>query len=126
LPEVSLAQQRVLLTRDRGLLHRRALRWGAHVSHDVADEQLREVLDRFAPPLYPWTWCLTCNGMLAGVAKSEVQELLPAGTRRCYDTFAVATAAGGSTGTGPTGTGCDASSMPRPGDGRPGVGLPAP
>jgi uncharacterized protein with PIN domain len=85
--EVSLAQQRVLLTRDRGLLHRRALRWGAHVDHDVADEQLREVLDRFDPPLYPWTRCLTCNGMLAEVAKSEVQELLPAGTRRCYDTF---------------------------------------
>jgi uncharacterized protein with PIN domain len=49
LMEASLSQQRVLLTRDRGLLHRRALLWGAHVDHDVPDEQLREVLDRFAP-----------------------------------------------------------------------------
>ncbi len=85
--EVSLTQRRVLLTRDRGLLHRRALRWGAHVEHQVPDEQLREVLDRFAPPLNPWTRCPACNGMLLHVAKSQVQELLPAGTRRCYDAF---------------------------------------
>ena len=85
--EVSLAQQRVLLTRDRGLLHRRALRWGAHVDHQRPDEQLREVLDRFAPPLRPWTRCPACNGTLLDVPKSEVDAVLPDGTRRSYDSF---------------------------------------
>lgn len=85
--ETSLSQQRILLTRDRGLLHRRALRWGAHVDHQRPDEQLREVLDRFDPPLRPWTRCPACNGILHDVAKREVQDRLPAGTRRCYDTF---------------------------------------
>jgi uncharacterized protein with PIN domain len=85
--EESLAEQRILLTRDRGLLHRRSLRWGAHINHQAPDEQLREVLDRFAPALHPWTRCPRCNGILVDVAKSHVQALLPAGTRRCYDTF---------------------------------------
>lgn len=85
--ETSLTQQRVLLTRDRGLLHRRALRWGAHINSQVPDEQLCEVLDRFTPPLQPWTRCPACNGMLIDVAKTDVHAHLPDGTRRCYETF---------------------------------------
>jgi uncharacterized protein len=85
--ETSVTQERVLLTRDRGLLHRRALRWGAHVNAAVPDEQLREVLDRFAPPLQPWTRCPACNGTLVDAPKSEVNDQLEAGTRRCYLTF---------------------------------------
>ena len=87
LVEVSLAEERVLLTRDRGLLHRRALRWGAHVGSQRPDEQVREVLDRFAPPLRPWTRCPACNGTLVDVPKDEVAAELPEGTRRCYQTF---------------------------------------
>ncbi|HYO33839.1 MAG TPA: Mut7-C RNAse domain-containing protein [Nocardioidaceae bacterium] len=85
--ETSLTQQRVLLTRDRGLLHRRALRWGAHINSQVPDEQLREVLDRFTPPLQPWSRCLACNGMLIDVPKTDVHAQLQDGTRRCYETF---------------------------------------
>jgi uncharacterized protein with PIN domain len=85
--ETSLTQERVLLTRDRGLLHRRALRWGAHVNAEVPDEQLREVLNRFAPPLQPWTRCPACNGTLVDAPKSEVRAQLRDGTRRCYSTF---------------------------------------
>ena len=85
--EISSAEERVLLTRDRGLLHRRALRWGAHVDHQDPDDQLREVLHRFAPPLRPWTRCARCNGLLVDVEKSRVEGQLPAGTRRSYDVF---------------------------------------
>lgn len=85
--ETSLSQQRILLTRDRGLLHRRALRWGGHVNSQSPDEQLREVLTRFAPPLAPWTRCLACNGPLREVTKADVEPLLPAGTRRTYQAF---------------------------------------
>ena len=92
--EASLAERRILLTRDRGLLHRRALRWGAHVNHQAPDEQVREVLDRFAPALHPWTRCLVCNGMLVEVVKSQIEAQLPAGTRRSYETFHRCTACG--------------------------------
>jgi uncharacterized protein len=83
----SLTEQRVLLTRDRGILHRRPLRWGAHVNHQNPDGQLREVLERFVPPLHPWTRCPRCNGVLADVPKSQVEGELPEGTRRSYDIF---------------------------------------
>jgi uncharacterized protein with PIN domain len=87
------AQQRVLLTRDRGLLKRRALRSpsrppGAYVRGSRADEQLADVLDRFAPPLRPWTRCALCNGELAAVPKYEVADRLEPGTRRRYEHFA--------------------------------------
>lgn len=81
-------EHRVLLTRDRGLLMRRALRAGAHVRGDRPADQLADVLDRFAPALDPWTRCPSCNGELAAVAKSEVADRLEPGTRRCYDRFA--------------------------------------
>lgn len=82
------AENRVLLTRDRGLLRRKGLRAGAFVRGQRPDEQLADVLDRFAPPLAPWTRCPACNGTLTPVAKEDVEHLLAPGTRRTYDTFA--------------------------------------
>lgn len=81
------AEQRVLLTQDRGLLMRRALWFGAYVRGARPDAQLLDVLDRFAPTLAPWTRCMACNGGLAPVAKSEIAPLLRPATRRTYDTF---------------------------------------
>lgn len=81
------AERRVLLTQDRGLLQRRTLWLGAYVRGARPDEQLLDVLDRFAPPLAPWTRCPACNGLLAPVAKSDIEPLLQPGTRRTYDTF---------------------------------------
>jgi uncharacterized protein with PIN domain len=82
------AESRVLLTKDRGLLRRRVLWLGAYVRGARPDDQFRDTLDRFAPPLAPWTRCTACNGLLSPVAKGEVQDVLPPGTRRSYDTFA--------------------------------------
>ena len=81
------AERRVLLTQDRGLLLRRALWLGAYVRGARPDDQLLDVLDRFAPALEPWTRCMACNGTLAPVEKSEIAALLRPGTRRTYDTF---------------------------------------
>lgn len=80
-------ERRVLLTRDRGLLRRRALWQGAFVRGRRPDEQLRDVLTRFAPPLAPWTRCPACNGTLRSVPKADIAHLLRPGTRRTYDTF---------------------------------------
>jgi uncharacterized protein with PIN domain len=87
LVEQAVAEGRVLLTRDRGLLKRRALRHGAYVRGDDPDDQLADVVDRFAPTLTPYTRCVACNGPLAAVAKALVADRLPAGTRRTYDEF---------------------------------------
>lgn len=79
--------RRVLLTQDRGLLRRRQLWLGAYVRGARPDDQLHDVLDRFAPRLAPWTRCPACNGPLAPAAKSAVAPLLQPGTRRSYQAF---------------------------------------
>ncbi len=81
-------EARVLLTQDRGLLRRRAVARAGYVRGDLADDQLRDVLDRFRPPLAPWTRCPACNGRLQPVDKAAVADLLEPGTRRTYDTYA--------------------------------------
>jgi uncharacterized protein len=87
LVEHARRERRVLLTQDRGLLMRRALWAGAFVRGHGADVQLADVLDRFAPPLAPWTRCSACNGELVEVEKAEVADRLEPGTRRCYERF---------------------------------------
>ncbi len=81
------ADHRVLLTQDRGLLRRRRLWLGAYVRGAQPDDQLRDVLDRFAPPLAPWTRCTACNGPLTPVRKADVEPLLTPGTQRTYQAF---------------------------------------
>jgi len=88
------AERRVLLTQDRGLLRRHRLWLGAYVRGARPDDQLRDVLGRFAPALAPWTRCTACNGPLAPARKADVETLLPPGTRRTYQTFARCTACG--------------------------------
>jgi uncharacterized protein len=84
----SARERRVLLSRDRGLLRRRELWAGAYVYSDRPDEQVRDILGRFAPPLAPWTRCTACNGLLSGADKDSVGDRLRHGTRRTYDVFA--------------------------------------
>jgi len=85
--EQANAERRVLLTQDRGLLRRRVLWLGAYVRGARLDDQFRDVLDRFKPPLAPWTRCPTCNGLLAPVAKAAVAPALRPGTWRTYQAF---------------------------------------
>ncbi|MFB9833545.1 Mut7-C RNAse domain-containing protein [Actinoallomurus acaciae] len=81
-------QRRILLTQDRGILRRRKLWFGAFVRGGRPGEQFDDLLDRFAPPLRPWTRCTACNGLLTPVAKEEIEHRLEPGTRRCHDEFA--------------------------------------
>ncbi|MFC5720453.1 Mut7-C RNAse domain-containing protein [Streptomyces gamaensis] len=94
LAQLSAAERRVLLSRDRGLLRRRELWAGAYVYSDRPDEQVRDVLGRFAPPLAPWTRCTACNGPLQDAEKETVEDRLEHGTRRTYDVFAQCAACG--------------------------------
>ncbi|MEU0135579.1 Mut7-C RNAse domain-containing protein [Streptomyces sp. NPDC006296] len=94
LAALSARQRRVLLSRDRGLLRRREIWAGAYVYSDRPDEQLRDVLGRFAPALAPWTRCTACNGELAQADKDSVSTRLEQGTRASYDVFAQCTACG--------------------------------
>ncbi|MFD3516614.1 Mut7-C RNAse domain-containing protein [Streptomyces sp. NPDC058657] len=87
----SAREQRVLLSRDRGLLRRRELWAGGYVYSDQPDAQLRDVLSRFRPQLAPWTRCTACNGPLREATKESVAGLLAPGTERTQDVFAQCT-----------------------------------
>ncbi|MEV3974765.1 Mut7-C RNAse domain-containing protein [Streptomyces sp. NPDC050698] len=84
----SAAEQRVMLSRDRGLLRRRELWAGAFVYSTRPEEQLDDILDRFHPELRPWTRCTACNGLLREATKDEVADQLKHGTHATYDVFA--------------------------------------
>ena len=90
----SAAEQRIMLSRDLGLLRRREIFAGAYVYSHQPAEQLEDVLSRFAPPLAPWTRCTACNGTLSAATKESVRGQLADGTERTYDGFAKCTDCG--------------------------------
>jgi uncharacterized protein len=89
LVEIAAKDERVLLTRDRELLMRRAVTWGCFIRHDEPWHQLGEVVRRYklAAQAQPLTRCMTCNGLLDQVAKAEVEDRLEPITRRHFDEF---------------------------------------
>ncbi len=89
LVDVSLGQQRILLTRDRALLKRRAITHGLFVHAEDPEEQTLEVIRRLdlGQLLAPFTRCVRCNGRLVAVTKEEVSDHLEPLTRRYYDDF---------------------------------------
>lgn len=89
LAERSADEQRILLTRDRGLLKRSIITRGYCVRSSIPREQLREVVDRFdlSRLATPFRRCLSCNGLLQPVEKQAILDRLPPGTRDRFDEF---------------------------------------
>jgi len=89
LVRISVDQQRILLTRDRGLLKRRAVTHGYCLRSDLPTEQLGEVIVRFqlSGSMEPFTRCMACNGLLVRVDKAKIAHRLPPMTRHYYDDF---------------------------------------
>jgi len=87
LVEQSAREDRLLLSRDRALLMRRALRRAAFVRGQHPDDQVADVIERFRPPLRPWTLCLACGGRPLPVSKADVADQLEPGTLRTQHEF---------------------------------------
>lgn len=86
---VSAAEDRVLLTRDVGVLKHGIVRRGYFLRETQPARQLVEVLRQFdlVDRAVPFTRCLRCNGRLDVVARDHVEHLLPARTREYYCEF---------------------------------------
>ena len=80
---------RIVLTRDRELLKRRAVTHGCYVHALKSEEQLREVVERLdlARSARPFTRCLHCNLALRPVDKASVLDRLPPRVRELYERF---------------------------------------
>jgi uncharacterized protein with PIN domain len=86
---ISAAEDRVLLTRDLGVLKHGIVIRGYFLRETQPARQLVEVLRNFdlVAAARPFTRCLRCNSRLRIVAKEQVQHLLPARTREYYREF---------------------------------------
>jgi uncharacterized protein len=89
LAEVSRAERRVLLTRDHGLLKRRAVTHGYFVRSTVPARQLAEVVARFdlRRLVRPFSRCMLCNGALVAADPADVEGEVPEGSRRHFTEF---------------------------------------
>jgi uncharacterized protein with PIN domain len=89
LARVSASEHRILLTRDVGLLKRRAVTHGYFVRETDARAQLREIVNRFdlRRLMRPFSRCLRCNGFLEAASKAEVVDRLPPRAAELYDDF---------------------------------------
>ena len=72
-------EQRIILTRDRRLLARKAVTHGCFVRSQDPEQQLLFVLRRFhlASAVRPFSRCMRCNQPLRPVAKADVLHHLP-------------------------------------------------
>ena len=96
LADLAVDQDRILLTRDRGLMMRRIIVHAYCPRSDNPDEQTVEVLRRFAldEELAPMTRCARCNGPLEATTKEAVIDDLPPRTRLDHEKFSRCTDCG--------------------------------
>jgi uncharacterized protein with PIN domain len=85
----SAMEGRIVLTRDRDLLKRRAVTHGCYIRALKSAAQFCELVDRLdlAPSAQPFTLCLRCNAPLREVDKSAVLDRLPDKVREAHQHF---------------------------------------
>ena len=73
------AEDRIVLTRDRGLLMHRIVRAGRFVRATRTDAQMHEVLRHFGLRAWvrPFTRCLECNAPLSDASADDVASRVP-------------------------------------------------
>lgn len=89
LARISSSEERILLSRDIGLLKRSLVTYGYFVRETNPNRQLIEVLRHFDffKAISPYCRCLHCNGLLEPVAKEIIVDKLPIKTRQTYNEF---------------------------------------
>jgi uncharacterized protein len=89
LARVAIEDERVLLTRDRRLLMRKAIRRGYCIHQIDPRLQAAEVLRRFKlfGQIEPFQRCLRCNNPLQVVQKQDIIERLEPLTKKYYEEF---------------------------------------
>jgi len=96
LVQISVEEQRILLTRDRLLLMHKVIKHGYLLRSLNPMEQLHEVTQRYGLVKWvrPFQRCMNCNHLLETVAKETVLEKLEPLTKRYYDEFKLCPACG--------------------------------
>jgi uncharacterized protein with PIN domain len=89
LAQRAAGEQRILLTRDRGLLMHGSVTRGYWLRETDSRRQAAEIVRRFdlARLVRPFTRCMACNAILQTAEPVEVQQRLPARITELYEHF---------------------------------------
>lgn len=89
LADVSATENRILLTRDRGLLKRSKVRLGLFVRAQEPRTQIEEVIARLdaSRAAEPLSLCIQCNTRLEAASPDAVDEQVPPRAREAHDEY---------------------------------------
>jgi uncharacterized protein with PIN domain len=90
LAQITVEQNRILLTRDRQLLMRKTIRFGYAIRSLLPDEQVIEVIRRFGLNkllITPFHRCLRCNTPIEAVLKEVILHRLEPLTKKYFHEF---------------------------------------
>lgn len=87
--EIALAENRIILTRDRGILKQNVVTHGYWLRNDNPRRQLAEIIGRLQlyDNMRPFTRCSVCNGNLQPAGKERLIDRLSSDTLQFYDEF---------------------------------------
>jgi uncharacterized protein with PIN domain len=89
LAAITAGEKRILLTRDVGLLKRKAVVRGQWLRSRDPEEQVAEIIEalHLQRAFRPFTRCMTCNGGLVAIARGDVADLVPPRVYRRFRSF---------------------------------------
>lgn len=87
---IAQTENRIVLTRDVGLLKHKTIAQGHWLRSQQTEEQLREVLQKYKikpSDFKPLSRCLVCNTWVQPAAKEQVSDKLPPKTQLYFNEF---------------------------------------
>ncbi len=90
---IALNEGRIILTKDRGILHRRIVSigkvWALLIESDTISEQISQVVRTLdlGPDFDQFSLCMECNEPLVHREKEEVHELVPPYVRKTQEQY---------------------------------------
>jgi hypothetical protein len=90
--ETAEKENRIILTRDLGILMRKKVKWGCFIKYDEPRKQLKQVFKRYSLELYyngEESRCVDCNTVLVDVDKAKIIDRLEEKTKKYFDQFKI-------------------------------------
>jgi uncharacterized protein with PIN domain len=85
----AVEEGRIILTRDRAPLMRKAVTHGCYICPTAPRRQLSYLLQRLdlCRLIHPFSRCIRCNGLLEPVTREQIEAQLPPAVRTAHKRF---------------------------------------
>lgn len=86
---ISVKENRIILTRDIGILKNKNVSHGYWVRSQLPKQQIEEIIKKFdlSNKIKPFTRCTICNGKVVEVEKNQILHLLKPKTIKYFNNF---------------------------------------